>query len=220
MSTDSDQPGTGASDTRTPVTAASAPNAASPGASGPDVSRAGASGPDAARSDAPSPDAPNSQAAIPDAPTVDEAIRGILLLMPRLVGRAKRLPIPADLRSFNLASRHLSLLSYLIFDGPLAVNELAARLEVAPATVSLMVSDLSRQGVLDRRADEADRRRAIVSIAESHQAAVEEWLAGGSAAWRKALAPLTPTERQTFVETLRTYEREMAENEGGTKRAK
>src|SRR5882757_1953573 len=210
MSTDSDQPGTGASDTRTPVTAASAPNAASPGASGPDVSRAGASGPDAARPDAPS----------PDAPTVDEAIRGILLLMPRLVGRAKRLPIPADLRSFNLAPRHLSLLSYLVFDGPLAVNELAARLEVAPATVSLMVSDLSRQGVLERRADEADRRRAIVSIAESRQAAVEEWLAGGSAAWRKALAPLTPTERQTFVETLRTYEREMAENEGGTKRAK
>jgi len=49
-----------------------------------------------------------------------------------------------------------------------------------------------------------------VSIAESRRAAVEEWLAGSAAAWRKAFEPLTPAERQTFVETLRTYEREMA----------
>jgi DNA-binding MarR family transcriptional regulator len=155
-------------------------------------------------------DHPGTDAATVGAPSVDEAIRGILLLMPRLVARAKRLPIPPDLRSFNLAPRHLSLLGYLVFDGPLAVNELAGRLEVAPATVSLMVSDLTRQGVLERREDAADRRRAIVSIAASNQAAVEEWLASGAAAWRKALEPLTPAERQMFVDTLRTYEREMS----------
>jgi DNA-binding MarR family transcriptional regulator len=152
---------------------------------------------------------------------VDEAIRVILLLMPRVMARTKRAPIPPDLRSFNLAPRHLSLLGYLVFDGPLAVNELATRLEVAPATVSLMVSDLARQGVVERREDEADRRRAIVTIAEANQVAVEGWLANGAAAWRKAFEPLTPAERRTFVDTLRTYEREMAAaQEGGTTRAK
>jgi len=87
------------------------------------------------------------------------------------------------------------------------VNELAARLEVAPATVSLMVGDLSRQGVLHRREDDADRRRTIVSIAPQHHAAIDGWLGRGAAAWRTALAPLSPRERQLFVDTLLAYER-------------
>ena len=47
----------------------------------------------------------------------DEAVRALLLLMPRLVGRAKRLPVPEELREFALGPRHLSLLSYLLLDG-------------------------------------------------------------------------------------------------------
>jgi DNA-binding MarR family transcriptional regulator len=141
---------------------------------------------------------------------VDDCVRTLLLLMPRMVGRAKRMPVPEQLRSFSLAPRHLSLLSYLLFDGPMGVNELAARLDIAPATVSLMVGDLSRQGVLERREDEADRRRTIVSIASKHAKAVDEWLAGGARAWRKALQPLSPAEREMFISTLLTYEEEAA----------
>jgi DNA-binding MarR family transcriptional regulator len=140
--------------------------------------------------------------------SVDDGIRALLLLMPRLVGRIKRTPVPEQLRSFSLTPRHLSLLSYLLFDGPMGVNELARRLEVAPTTVSLMVGDLSRQGILDRREDDADRRRTIVSIADAHRSAIEDWLAAGARAWRIALEPLTPAERQLVVDTLETYERE------------
>jgi DNA-binding MarR family transcriptional regulator len=139
-------------------------------------------------------------------PGVDDAVRTLLLLMPRLVGRAKRMRAPEELRSFALAPRHLSLLAYLLFEGELGVNELAARLEVAPATVSLMVSDLSRKGVLRRREDETDRRRAIVSIADEHYAVINQWLGRGAGAWRKALEPLTPAERKLFIDTLSAYE--------------
>jgi hypothetical protein len=62
-----------------------------------------------------------------DAYGVDEATRALLLLMPRLVGRAKRIPPPEPLRALQLAPRHLSLLAYLVFDGPLGVKELATR---------------------------------------------------------------------------------------------
>ncbi|BCB80741.1 MarR family winged helix-turn-helix transcriptional regulator [Phytohabitans flavus] len=137
---------------------------------------------------------------------MDDAIRTLLLFMPRLVGRVKRHRVPDALASFSLAPRHLSLLAYLLFEGPLGVNELAARLEVAPATVSLMVGDLSRQGILRRREDETDRRRTIVSIADEHHAAINEWLGKGAVAWRQALAPLTPAQRQMFVDTLLAYE--------------
>jgi DNA-binding MarR family transcriptional regulator len=137
---------------------------------------------------------------------VDGAIRALLLLVPRLVGRVKRIPIPEELQSLELAPRHLSLLSYLLFDGPMTVNELAARLEVAPTTVSLMVSELSRKGVLRRREDEADRRRRIVALTEQQRPAIDGWLAQGATAWRAALEPLTPDQRQMFVDTLRAYE--------------
>jgi DNA-binding MarR family transcriptional regulator len=145
-----------------------------------------------------------------DGPNVDDTIRTLLLFMPRMVGRVKRIRIPDELQSFSLAPRHLSLLAYLLFDGQLGVNELAARLEVAPATVSLMVGELSRKGILERREDEADRRRTIVSIADQHRAAIDGWLGQGATAWRKALEPLTAGQRQMFIDTLAAYERELA----------
>lgn len=139
----------------------------------------------------------------------------MLLLMPRLAARLKRIQIPPQLQSMNLAPRHLSMLSYLLFDGAMTVNQLAARLEVAPTTVSLMVSDLSRQGVVSRQVDEADRRRTIVSITEDPKtrSAIDRWLANGANAWQKAFGPLSPQERAAFVQTLERYEREAA---GGT----
>ncbi|MFJ9024099.1 MarR family winged helix-turn-helix transcriptional regulator [Streptomyces sp. NPDC102259] len=146
-------------------------------------------------------------------PEVDEAIRALLLLMPRMVGRAKRIRVPEELQSLALAPRHLSLLSYLLFDGPLTVNDLAARLEVAPTTVSLMVGELSRKGVLERREDESDRRRRIVSITDGKRPSIDSWLARGADAWRQALNPLAPEQRQMFVQTLRAYEAAMADGE-------
>src|ERR1700751_1732665 len=96
-----------------------------------------------------------------DEMTTAQAVRSMLLLMPRLVGRAKRLPIPAALRGLDLAPRHLALLASLQSEGPLPVSELAGRLEVAPTTVSLMVGGLSRHGILTRQEDDANRRRRI-----------------------------------------------------------
>ncbi|MEV6880103.1 MarR family winged helix-turn-helix transcriptional regulator [Amycolatopsis sp. NPDC051128] len=140
-------------------------------------------------------------------PSVEDGVRQLLLLMPRLVGRAKRTPVPAALEGCALAPRHLSLLSYLLFDGPMTVTELATRLQVAPTTASLMVGDLSRQGVLNRDEDPADRRRTIVSIAPDKRPAVDAWLARGAKAWSDALRPLTPAERQLVISTLEAYER-------------
>jgi DNA-binding MarR family transcriptional regulator len=131
--------------------------------------------------------------------------------MPRIVGRAKRLGVPVELQSLALAPRHLSLLSYLLFDDALTVNELAERLEVAPTTVSLMISELSRKGVLERHEDEVDRRRRIVTIAPAMRPSIAGWLARGADAWREALEPLSPNERRTVVNTLRAYEAAMAD---------
>lgn len=144
-------------------------------------------------------------------PSVDDSIRELLLLLPRMVSRTKRLPVPESVRDLDLNPRHLALLALLLFDGPAGVNDLAARLEVAPTTVSLMVGDLSRKGVLERREDAEDRRRRIVSITGEARAQIEAWLAGSAAAWRKALEPLTTEERRRFVDTLAAYDRALDE---------
>lgn len=143
----------------------------------------------------------------------DEAVRALIVLTPRMGARLKRIRVPDQLRSFNLAPRHLSLLAYLLFDGPMLVNELATRLEVAPTTVSLMVSDLSRQGVLQRHADPEDGRRTIVAITDDPEtrSAIDSWLANGAHAWRRALETLSPAERGLFVRTMRAYDEASAE---------
>jgi DNA-binding MarR family transcriptional regulator len=142
--------------------------------------------------------------------TTDDAVRQLLLVMPRLVGRIKRLPPPDRLRSLDLAPRHLSLLSLLLFDGPQTVSRLAEMLGVAPTTVSLIVSDLSRKAILVRREDDTDRRRRIIDISAESRPAISQWLSPGAHAWRQALAPLSPAQRQTFVDTLLRYEKAAA----------
>jgi len=80
----------------------------------------------------------------------------------------RRLPIPAALSGLDLAPRHLALLAYLHYDGPLTVSELAGRLEAAPTTVSLMVGDLSRRGILTRQ-----ERATIVATMSAYEAALD-----------------------------------------------
>ncbi|MFD9892940.1 MarR family winged helix-turn-helix transcriptional regulator [Amycolatopsis sp. NPDC059027] len=143
-------------------------------------------------------------------PSVEDGVRQLLLLMPRLIGRAKRTPVPEELSGLSLAPRHLSLLCHLLFDGPTTVTELAGKLELAPTTASLMVGDLSRQGVLERTEDPADRRRTIVSIAEDKRCAVDAWLARGAHAWTRALTPLSPAERKLVIDTLLAYEQDVS----------
>lgn len=149
--------------------------------------------------------------------TADEAIRAMLLLMPRVAQRLRRIPIPEQLASLSLTPRHLSLLAYLLFDGPMPVSRLASRLQVALTTASLMVSELCKRGVLQRRQDPADRRRTIVALTEDPQtrSAIDRWLADGALAWRRAFEPLSPEERAMFVRTLETYECESAAGSGG-----
>ncbi|MFC7624777.1 MarR family transcriptional regulator [Microlunatus sp. GCM10028923] len=139
---------------------------------------------------------------------MDRSVRDLILVMPRLMARAKRMPIPEQLQDFALTPRHLSLLALLLFDDEATVKDLAAGLQVASTTVSLVVGDLSRKGILERREDEQDRRRTIVRIADEHRSAVEGWLAAGADSWRKVLQPLTAHERGVVVTTLLAYERE------------
>lgn len=145
-----------------------------------------------------------------DDPGLEDTVRGLQVLVPRIVARAKRRTVPAELAGHDLAPRHLTLFATLL-DGPLTVNELAAALRLAPTTVSLMVTDLADQGLLTREEDPSDRRRRLVSIPARHRPAVHAWLGDSAEAWRAALSSLTPAERGLVLRTLQDYERHLAD---------
>jgi DNA-binding MarR family transcriptional regulator len=66
------------------------------------------------------------------------------------------------------------MLSLPLLDGPMTVSALAGMVGVVPTTVSLIVSELSHKGVLERRRDDAGGDRRIVDISAESRSAISQ----------------------------------------------
>jgi DNA-binding MarR family transcriptional regulator len=111
--------------------------------------------------------------------------RGLRHAPPGRCEPGSKLPLnPRELfKQGGLGPRHIPVVVVLMLDGPMAVSDLAHRLGLSLATVSLMVGELSRAGLVDRHEDEHDRRRTMVSVSERHRVAFEPFV-------RERIAPL------------------------------
>ncbi|CNG17364.1 Benzoate anaerobic degradation regulator [Mycobacterium tuberculosis] len=164
--------------------------------------------------------------------TADASVDADMETMVQLLGRTMRgmkgaRPEAEDfihrVKEAGLGPRHVPALIQLVLHGPAPVGVLARRMALNPATVSQLVGELQRGGFVDRRPDERDRRRMIVSLAEAHREAAERF------AWRRlrplraTLEALTPTERRHFLHGWRTLaenmERRGPQAAGGTEPA-
>ena len=101
-----------------------------------------------------------------------------------------------------LGPRHMPPLFALAMGGPASVGELAARLDLAPTTTSLLVNELSRVGLVDRSEDDGDRRRTIVDVRGDLRGPLVELASKRVAAVRRALERLEPDARAHLVEGL------------------
>src|SRR4026209_1469413 len=61
-------------------------------------------------------------------------------------------------RASGLSGPRLSALSVLVFGGPLPMSALAAAAPVQPPTISRLVRELEREGLVERVRDATDRR--------------------------------------------------------------
>jgi DNA-binding MarR family transcriptional regulator len=93
--------------------------------------------------------------------------------------------------------------------GPLTVGELAARLGLTLPTVSGVLADLDRAGLVERRPDPADRRRTIVQIIPGQAALIGHWLDGAAKPLARVLDQLTPAEQQAFLKAMDLLETEL-----------
>jgi DNA-binding MarR family transcriptional regulator len=120
----------------------------------------------------------------------------------------------ALIASKALGPRHVPAMVRLASEGPLSVGELAERLGLSLPTASLLVGDLSRHGLVDRREDERDRRRTIVTVSDRYREDMVAAYAVRFAPVRRALERMSPAQRAAFIKALRAvgdeYEREAA----------
>lgn len=145
--------------------------------------------------------------------SIDADMETMVQLMGRTVrgmkgGHADAEDLLRRVKDAGLGPRHVPALMQLVLHGPAPVGVLARYMALSPATVSQLVGELQRGGFVERRPDERDRRRMIVSLAEAHREPIERF------AWRRlrplrtTLESLTPVERAHFLHGWRT----LAEN--------
>ncbi|MBB5908088.1 MarR family winged helix-turn-helix transcriptional regulator [Actinoalloteichus hymeniacidonis] len=153
---------------------------------------------------------PDSPPRAPRAELVEKALRVVPLL--EAYFRHAHVEMPAELRLVfaknHLSARHAAVLSQLTVAHTLGVGELAHRMRVSIATVSELVSDLGQAGLLQRREDPGDRRKVLVSLAETARPSVEEFVAVRSAPLLRVLQSMGRPDRQVFADGLAAWARE------------
>jgi DNA-binding MarR family transcriptional regulator len=135
-----------------------------------------------------------------------------LLLGETFRGLKQSSPPPQELREAaargSLGPRHMPALLAVAEAGPLSVSELARRLGLSLSTTSAIVGDLSRAELLERSEDEADRRRTIVRLYDTHREVIASWGEQARAPLRGTLERLSQKARAQFMEGWRVLHEE------------
>jgi DNA-binding MarR family transcriptional regulator len=107
---------------------------------------------------------------------------------------------------------HGAVLGRLDREGPRSVSDLAVAERVRPQSMAQTVGDLEADGLVERRPDPGDRRRALVELTASGRTALEAdrrhregWLA-------RAIAEDLSTDEQAVLERAVALLRRLAES--------
>jgi DNA-binding MarR family transcriptional regulator len=154
--------------------------------------------------------------------STQEATDLLLLLSEVLSGLKKRRPgagsnedkLRDAFEKSELGQRHVAPLLALVLSGPSSVSELAERIGLTPATTSLLVGELSRAGFVERREDDADRRRTIVSIGPTVEEHVRPALEGTLAPLARGLDRMSLAQKAQLMDGLRILGEELGRSAG------
>ena len=144
-------------------------------------------------------------------PSIDASLEEMTQLIGRMMrgikgagGRQDAAELVGRMKAEGLGPRHVQVLMALVLNGPAPVGAIARHTALNPATASQLVGELERGGFVTRRADERDRRRMIVSLAEAHCELVERFARQRLRPFRMTLEALSPVEREHFLHGWRT----------------
>jgi MarR family transcriptional regulator, organic hydroperoxide resistance regulator len=100
-------------------------------------------------------------------PVLDHAVQAVLSAYPTIHAACRRRHVRDPVSGRRLSAHQAGLLEHLDPVTPIAVGDLAQRLRVTPATISLQLSRLVRLRLVARARDEADARRVHLRLTEA-----------------------------------------------------
>ncbi len=119
------------------------------------------------------------------------------------VRRLRQVPLPGELTLPEIAA-----LSRLDRAGPATPGTLAKAEQISPQAMGVTLSTLAERGLVERRADPADGRRAVMSLTEVGQQAIRMKRTARNEQLAKALSDgFTRSELQTLKAAAALIER-------------
>jgi DNA-binding MarR family transcriptional regulator len=94
--------------------------------------------------------------------------------------------------------------------GPVSVGELAGQLGLTLTTVSGVLADLDRAGLIERYPDPCDRRRTFVQVVPEQAEVVKQWLDGAASPIARVLGKLDQAEQEAFLKAMNLLETELS----------
>ena len=130
--------------------------------------------------------------------SANECIVGIVRAGEAFVALANR-----ALSGYQLSPAARQALAVLDGAGePLSPTEIARRLIVTTASVTSLLDTLERRGLVERRADPADRRRLLVAITPPAQALVRQYVPEVVALQDAVMDGISEQDRQQLIAVL------------------
>ncbi len=108
----------------------------------------------------------------------------------------------------GLSAPRLSALSVVVYAGPITMTELAAAEQVRPPTISRMVKELEREGLVKRISDPSDERVQLVTATRKGRRVLEMGRRRRVAALAADVARLSSRDRRVLAraaELLRRF---------------
>jgi DNA-binding MarR family transcriptional regulator len=105
---------------------------------------------------------------------------------------------------FGVTGRECAVLTAIDGPAPLSQADVALRLGVDRTTMVLLIDDLERKGLVQRRRDPDDRRKNVVQLTERGRTALDGASKAGAEAERRFLDALSADQAANFTGALRT----------------
>jgi DNA-binding MarR family transcriptional regulator len=140
----------------------------------------GACGPGAPLAGPPAWDWPQDATGLPEG----APLQALMLSATKLMGAYAQDSVRAS--GLKLSMAGLGVLRILMGEDGLKASEVADRAWSSPGTLTSVVNTLARDGFVERRPDEADRRVVRLYITDKGRAVITYYVSQAAATWRKA----------------------------------
>ncbi len=98
----------------------------------------------------------------------------------------------------HLTTSQFGVLETLYHLGPMCPGDLSTKLLKSGGNITLVIDNLEKQGLVQRKRDTADRRMITVSLTPAGQALISQLFPAHAAAIAAELSCLTPEEQETL----------------------